>query len=132
MEAATRALVRRRAGERCEYCLAPQSEDKATFHVEHIVARQHRGDDDPANLALSCVHCNLRKGPNLAGIDTEDGALVPLFNPRRNTWGDHFALRAPLIVGLTPTGRATVDVLAMNDEFQRELRADLIARGVYP
>jgi hypothetical protein len=27
------------------------------------------GSDDPDNLALACHHCNLHKGPNLAGVD---------------------------------------------------------------
>jgi 5-methylcytosine-specific restriction endonuclease McrA len=26
--------------------------------IEHIVARQHGGSDDPANLALACPECN--------------------------------------------------------------------------
>jgi 5-methylcytosine-specific restriction endonuclease McrA len=58
MDAATRELVRRRAGNRCEYCLRPQEHAETTHHIEHIVARQHLGTDDPLNLALACIHCN--------------------------------------------------------------------------
>ena len=54
MDAATRELVRRRAGNRCEYCLLRQVQTGLTHHVEHIVARQHHGSDDPANPALAC------------------------------------------------------------------------------
>ncbi len=54
MDAALREFVRRRAGDRCEYCRLPQHAVDGRFHVEHIVAQQHRQDDRPANLALAC------------------------------------------------------------------------------
>jgi hypothetical protein len=43
-----------------------------------------------------------------------------------------FELRGPLIVGLTPTGRATVRGLSMNAGQRLQLRAALIAHGLYP
>ena len=86
MDSTTRVLVRQRAGERCEYCLIRQEHYESALHIEHIVAKQHGGDDAPLNLALSCNHCNLHKGPNLAGLDPKSGQLVPLFNPRRHLW----------------------------------------------
>jgi 5-methylcytosine-specific restriction endonuclease McrA len=64
-----RDLVRRRAGDRREYCLLRQEHSHLTHHVEHILAKQHGGSDESANLALACQRCNLRKGPNLTGID---------------------------------------------------------------
>ena len=95
-----------RAGNRCEYCLIHQDLDsQLRFHVEHILPRQHGGKSDKENLALACHHCNLHKGPNLAGIDPHTLAIAPLFNPRTDNWSDHFALNGPLIVGLTPAGR---------------------------
>lgn len=69
MDAATVQLVRQRAGNRCEYCLLPQEFSGLRFHVEHIVARQHRGTDDADNLALACPECNCHKGTNLSGVD---------------------------------------------------------------
>jgi hypothetical protein len=57
MRDATRQLVRRRAGDRCEYCHLPQEATPfITFHVEHIIARQHTGEeqDDPSGLAYAC------------------------------------------------------------------------------
>jgi hypothetical protein len=98
------------------------------FHVEHIVPRQHGGADDPDNLALACYHCNLHKGPNLTGIDPDTGSIVPLFNPRREAWNDHFSLDGPAIMGRTPTGRATVRVLGMNAPTRIELRTALRMR----
>ena len=132
MDSTTKVLVRRRAGERCEYCLVRQEHFESALHIDHIVARQHGGDDSPSNLALSCNHCNLHKGPNLSGLDRESGLLVPLFNPREQLWGDHFELNGAVIRGLTPTARATVHVLSMNASYLIELRADLIAMGEYP
>ena len=58
MDEATRELVRQRAGNRCEYCLHPQEHAETTHHIEHIVAKQHLGSDDPSNLALACIHWN--------------------------------------------------------------------------
>lgn len=132
MDEATRELVRERAGNRCEYCLHPQEHSETTHHVEHIVARQHLGSDDPSNLALACIHCNSHKGPNLTGIDPDSGAIAPLFNPRRDRWADHFTFRGAFIVGLTPGGRTTVYVLAMNARHRLNVRAELIAQGLYP
>ena len=97
----------------------------ATFHIEHVIPRQHGGDNNPSNLALACYHCNHNKGPNLTGIDPETELIIPLFNPRTQRWNEHFAQQGTEIVGLTPTGRTTVRVLAMNSDVQRELRAEL-------
>jgi 5-methylcytosine-specific restriction endonuclease McrA len=132
MDTATRELVRRRAGNSCEYCLHPQEHTETTHHIEHIVPRQHLGTDDPLNLALACIHCNSHKGPNLTGIDPDSGMIVPLFSPRQQRWADHFALREGMIVGLTPAGRTTVHVLAMNSRHRLNVRSELIAQGLYP
>jgi hypothetical protein len=132
MDSATRVFVRVRAGERCEYCLLRQEQIDLPLHVEHIIAKQHGGSDDPENLALCCARCNLSKGPNLSGIDPESGELVPLFNPRRDEWAEHFAFQGYRIAGLTPVGRASVYVLAMNEPRRLELRATLLARGELP
>jgi len=68
----------------------------------------HGGTDEPENLALACYHCNLHKGPNLTGIDPETNRITPLFHPRRESWIDHFSFQSVYLIGLTPTGRATV------------------------
>ncbi|MFL5245355.1 MAG: HNH endonuclease [Gemmataceae bacterium] len=44
------------AGQRCEYCLVHQDDfDFFTFHVEHIIPRQHGGNDDSENLCLVLI-----------------------------------------------------------------------------
>jgi hypothetical protein len=126
MDEQLRVQVRQRAAECCEYCGLPQTAlPFARFHVEHIIAEQHGGPDELTNLALSCARCNLSKGPNLSGIDSETGAIVTLFNPRTDTWRDHFEIRGALIVGRTPAGRATVQVLNMNEDRRVKLRTSL-------
>lgn len=127
MEAATRELVWRRAGDACEYCgLAQHDVPFAVFHVEHVIPKQHGGTDDPSNLALACNHCNSHKGPNLSGIDPETREIVPLYNPRVAPWHEHFERHGPIILGRTPAGRATVRVFAMNSVDRVELRTALI------
>ena len=130
MDANTRQLVRRRAGEVCEYCRIPQEATPLIpFHIEHIVAKQHGGEDDPSQLALACDRCNAYKGPNLTGIDPDSGDVVSLFNPRQDAWRDHFMFRGGAIVGLTPTGRTTVRLLNMNTPRRVELRDEWLAEG---
>ena len=128
----TRDLIRRRAGNRCEYCLLRQEHSHLTHHLEHIVAKQHGGPDELTNLALACHRCNLRKGPNLTGIDPLTGAISTLFHPRRDRWQEHFWVDEMRIEGTTPIGRATVNVLAMNDARRLDLRRELLLRGEFP
>jgi hypothetical protein len=123
MDAATRHLVRERAGNRCEYCGLHQDHSPvAALHIEHIIPRKHGGTNAADNLALACVDCNLRKGTNVAGYDPATGLLTELFHPRRQTWHEHFLWRGIVLEGKTPAGRATVEVLDMNSEDRLELR----------
>ena len=123
MEPAIRELVRKRAGNACEYCRIPQEATPlVSFHIEHIVARQHGGSDEPEALALACDRCNAYKDPNLTSIDPETNTVVPLFNPRTDTWRQHFTVRDGFIASLTATGRATVRLLNMNAPRRVELR----------
>jgi len=94
-----------------------------------VIARQHGGSDDLDNLALSCARCNLHKGPNISGLDPLSRSLTPLFDPRRDVWLDHFEFQGSWIVGLTPVGRTTIVVLALNSQRRLESRTDLIAQG---
>lgn len=106
----------------------PQSAVDIRFHVEHIIARQHRIDDSLANLALACDRCNLLKGPNIASTD-DDGTVMRLFHPRRDVWQEHFCLIGAEIMGLTPIGRVTARLLEMNAVRRWQLRAWLLEEG---
>jgi HNH endonuclease len=125
MDAETRSYVRDRAGNRCEYCHIHQQHYIITFHVEHIVAQQHHGDNDESNLALACHFCNCHKGPNLSGMDPTTGELTRLFNPRIDTWSQHFRIQAGHIIGLTPVSRTTIYVLNMNRPDRIRVRVEL-------
>ena len=126
-----RESVRQRAGNRCEYCLIP--EVFVSLHEpDHIVALQHRGETSPENLALACFDCNRQKGPNLSSLDPETRQLVPLFHPRRDKWGEHFLLDGPRVVGRTAVGRATVELLQVNNLRRVRVRAELQRVGRYP
>jgi hypothetical protein len=126
MNESTREFVRQRAGDRCEYCHIHQRElPFASFHVEHVIARQHGGGDEAENLALACHQCNRHKGTNLSGIDPVAQDVVRLFDPRQLRWDEHFAIRDFAVIGLTATGRATVALLRMNSPDRVALRAEL-------
>ncbi len=132
MDESLRELVRLRSGNRCEYCRIRQEHIPLTkLQVEHIVARQHAGEDDLTNLALACDRCNLHKGPNLTGIDPLTGEIVPLFHPRRDVWTDHFEWVGVNIAGITPKGRTTVRLLQMNDTRRVRLRTTLRRLGQF-
>lgn len=107
IDAALRNYVRQRAGRRCEYCRLHENDaDFLAFHVEHIVARQHGGTEDPEFLCFACSACNWAKGPNLAGM--LGGKLYPLFNPRKQSWARHFYWDHTTLVGKTKTGMVTI------------------------
>ena len=125
-----RESVRRRAGDRREYCQLRQEYCEFAHHLEHIVARQHLPADNLDNLALACHFCNRKKGPNLAGIDPMTSQITVLFHPRRDSWDAHFRWNGPLIEGLSPVGRATVNVLALNDGKRMRLRLQLLEKGL--
>jgi hypothetical protein len=130
MNEAARQEVRRYAGFRCEYCRIHERHlPFSAFHLDHVVARQHAGTDNTENVAWSCQECNLLKGTNLSAIDPDTGAVVRLFHPRTDQWDEHFSFMGNRVVGLTPTGRATVLLLQMNSPDRLELRATLRAAG---
>ena len=76
-----------------------------------------------------CIFCNLYKGPNLASLDPETGALTRLFHPRHDRWEEHFRQDGALIVGFTAVGRTTCRLLEMNSEVLSTLRTGLTREG---
>ena len=123
-----------RAGHRCEYCHLPTRGQVATFPIDHIVSRRAGGTTDLENLALTCPHCNAYKWTAAEGIDPETGETVRFFHPRRESWADHFewsAARPGELVGRTPTGRATIAGLEINDPEMIALRVLLSELGLF-
>jgi hypothetical protein len=132
MDRALAELVWQRAGGRCEYCRIAQEHERLTFEVDHVIAIKHGGATRVGNLALSCLSCNSHKGSNIAGLDPRTRRLTPLFHPRRHKWARHFRWEGAVLVGRTPVGRTTVEVLNINDPPRVDLREGLIAEGVFP
>ncbi len=126
-----RQLVFDRANGRCEYCLFPQSASLHKHEPDHIVPRQHGGQTETNNLALSCFRCNRYKGPNVGSFDPETGQLVAFFNPRTQSWDDHFVLEGARIQPLTAAARVTVKILRLNDELRLEERGLLVKSGLF-
>jgi HNH endonuclease len=120
-----------RAGGRCECYRLLQVGSRATFEIDHIIARHHHGPTASGNLALSCAHCNGYKGPNLTGRDPHIGKITTLFHPRKHKWGFHFRFDGGTLTGRTAIGRTTVDVLRINQPQRVALREILIAAGVF-
>jgi hypothetical protein len=127
-----RRFVIQRAGNRCEYCGLSQEGQEATFHVDHIIPISAGGESNPANLALACVSCSLRKGAREIAVDPLSKEEVPLYHPRRENWSDHFHWDSVYLVGLTSTGRATVEALQMNRRLILSIRREEALRGRHP
>ena len=126
--------VARRAGHRCEYCRAPEALFNLPFEVDHVVPTARDGSNEESNMALTCRSCNLHKTDRVQAVDKVTGESVPLFDPRTHRWSEHFVVdqdRAE-IVGLTPTGRATVEQLRLNDPSQIVARQLWIALRLFP
>jgi len=132
ISAILRQLVWERAAGRCEYCLVRDEDVLISHQPDHIIAEQHGGESTAENLALACVHCNRRKGPNIASLDLTTGQLTPLFNPRTQHWADHFSLDGAYILPQTAVGRVTVRLLNLNHSDRIRVRQALIKAGTYP
>lgn len=131
---ALRRQVCERAGQRCEYCRTSRRVIGMPLVVDHIHPKALGGDDSSDNLCAACYRCNEYKGAKTHDSDPATGELVPLFNPRTQVWSEHFAWAngGTHIVGLTPTGRATVLALRLNNEYVVEARVLWIARRWHP
>jgi 5-methylcytosine-specific restriction endonuclease McrA len=126
-------LVADRAQGRCEYCRSPAAFSTQPFEVDHIIPRGKGGLTVPENLALSCG-CNSYKGGRTHARDPKTGRRVPLFDPRRQHWSQHFAWSEDflLIIGRTATGRATMEALHLNRPELLNLRRALRAIDEHP
>ncbi len=105
-----------RANGCCEYCKYLFRYSAQPFVTEHITPIASGGMTIAENLAFSCGGCNGHKYTKTEALDPVSGQLVPLFNPRLEKWSKHFEWDVSVtnILGLTPTGRATIRTLKMN------------------
>jgi len=131
---AQRQAVYERARERCEYCRSLDSVSTERFAVDHIIPKVKGGKTQVDNLALCCRGCNEYKSDKTKAVDPQGGKTVALFHPRRQRWVSHFAWSEDLVhvIGLTPTGRATVEALRLNREGLVSLRRAMMAVAWHP
>ena len=123
-----------RANFLCEYCKTPRRYSPSPFDDEHIMPRSLGGASDLDNLALACNGCNGHKANKITGEDPVSSSQAPLFHPRKDIWNEHFAWEPSglRIVGISPTGRATVDTLHLNRPDLLNLRLLLVKNGEHP
>ena len=69
---------------------------------------------------------------DLSSIDPLEHIIVPLFNPRTQIWAKHFEIEGARITGLTPIGRATIELLRLNGEEHLSERQELTRATRYP
>lgn len=124
--AAVRRLVEERAASRCEYCLLPMGVAFFSHEVDHVIPEKHGGETEPGNLALTCWRCNRHKGSDLGSFDPQTQNFSFLFNPRRQVWTEHFVFRGEQIIGLTPEGRTSINLLHLNSEERLVERRNLL------
>jgi hypothetical protein len=127
-----RRLVIQRANNRCEYCGISQVGQVATFHIDHIVPSVAGGETKQENLALACVSCSLRKGSRQNIEDKETGEIVSIFHPRQQQWKEHFIWDGVRVVGLTATGRTTLQALDFNRPTMLAIRTEEVLLGRHP
>lgn len=134
ISAATRRAVIARSRGLCEYCRSRADHAMGSFAVEHIIPIVRGGSDGLGNLALACSGCNGHKYDKVEALDPVDKQMADLFHPRHQKWDEHFQWSEDFafIVGVTSTGRATVNALHMNRTGLVNLRRALHIIGKHP
>jgi hypothetical protein len=129
-----RRRIAEEAQYRCGYCQTQEVVSGIPLTIEHITPKAKGGNDENENLWLSCRLCNEKKGMLLEALDPDTGETVPLFNPRTETWSEHFTWSedGSRIIPTTAIGRATVAGLSLNDELRVHARAIWVKAGYHP
>lgn len=132
------AKLRKSVAERsqgyCPDCYCPDCFSPQPFSVDYIFPKSLGGETILENLALICQGCNNHKYDKVEAIDQELKQYASLYHPRKQLWIDHFVWSAyfRLVIGITPTGRATIEALKLNRDRVLNLRRVLSAMGEHP
>jgi len=113
----------------CAYCHSRDSLMGVTFEVDHILPRSKGGTTNQGNLCLACPTCNRYKSAKTEALDPETNQTVPLFDPVKDAWDEHFiwSEKGSVLIGLSSTSRATVEWLRMNRPVLIQLRLYWVA-----
>ena len=127
-------LVRERFKNCCAYCHTAESLTIAIFEFEHVIPLANNGETTYENLCLACPTCNRYKAHRQTATDPQSKQIVPLFHPLKQQWLEHFQWSedATQIIGLTPTGRATIITLKMNRPQLIRVRKMWVKMGEHP
>lgn len=104
------------------------------MEMDHIIPESLGGPTARDNLWLACSMCNDHKGNRIAATDPITGEVVRLFDPRRQSWTDHFewSLAGDTILGKTAIGRATIVAVRLNRVEIVEARRCWVIAGWHP
>lgn len=129
-----RRIVAARARGYCEYCRCSEQFATQSFTVEHIKPRLVGGETVLENLAWSCFGCNGHKHTKIQATDPETGEKIALYNPRQQSWREHFSWSDDFteVIGKTACGRATVEALRLNRFGVVNLRRLLRSVNLHP
>lgn len=118
----------------CGYCHTPEALIGMPLEFEHLYPESLGGPTERNNLWLACTRCNDFKGNRIDAVDEQSNERVALFNPRTQVWTEHFAWLPDgiTVIGVTPTGRATVVALRLNNEFILMARQFWVEAGRWP
>ncbi|MGH2347322.1 MAG: HNH endonuclease [Chloroflexota bacterium] len=122
------------AGHRCDFCQSDEALTGIPLSLEHLLPLAAGGLTVRENLWRSCRPCNELKGVQTHAVDPEMDEAVPLFNPRTQTWSEHFRWSedGTEMVGLTPIGRATIVALHLNRPMLVSARHRWVLVGCHP
>jgi hypothetical protein len=134
IKAQDREFVRKRARYACEYCQRLEEIVGTECEIDHIKPQSLGGTDDLDNLASACVDCNRYKSDRKKCIDPLTNQEVSLFNPRTQTWKEHFQWSDDKteLLGISDVGRATIDCLQLNKPLVKRARKGWVNLGWPP
>jgi hypothetical protein len=101
------------------------------LQIDHIISVKHGGPTALENLAAACILCNRQKGSDV-GTVLADGRFTRFFNPRIDSWAEHFRLAVATIEPISEIGEGTARILQFNAAERVAERQELIAHGRYP
>lgn len=119
---------------RCCYCLTTEANSGIPMTYDHIQPLSKGGKTNFENLCLACRSCNEFKSDSIEAVDPLTGETVPIFNPRTQTWSNHFTWSedSTKVEGLTAIGRATIVALRMNNPVITVARRRWTVSGWHP
>ena len=128
-----KCIVAKRAQEEGEYCLTPAEYSSDPFVVEHISLGKG-WTNRFGKFDFTRHGCNGHKHAKVTVIDSIGEEAQPLYNPRTQSWSEHFKWNEDQtqIIGQTPVGRATIAALHLNRPGVINLRRILTLMGNHP